>query len=129
MLHYRIDGFLNKGLSVWKAFQSKFFIWENSNENTAFHQYLKDGFSPLPSSKYDKKAKLCYMDTNSFVVYVKRDHIYKDIVENVETRFDTWNYKLDTPFPKENNKKVRGLVEDKLSEKIITKFVGLRAKT
>ena len=69
------------------------------------------------------------MDTNSFIVYVKRDHIYKDIAENVETRFDTSNYKLDRPFPKEKNKKVIGLMKDKLSGKIMIKFVGLRAKT
>ena len=39
--------------------------------------------------KYDKKAKLCYMDTDSFSVYIKTDDIYKDIAENVEKRFDT----------------------------------------
>ena len=69
------------------------------------------------------------MDTNSFIVYVKRDHIYKDIAENVESRFDTSNYKLDRPFPKEKKKKVIGLMKDKLSGKIMIKFVGLRAKT
>ena len=39
--------------------------------------------------KYGEKAKLCYMDTNSFIVYIKTDDIYKDIAEDVETRFDT----------------------------------------
>ena len=38
--------------------------------------------------KYDKNAKLCYMDTDSFIVHVKTDDICKDIVEDVETRFD-----------------------------------------
>ena len=42
--------------------------------------------------KYGKKAKLCYMDTNSFIVYIKTDDIYKDIAEDIETRFDTSNY-------------------------------------
>ena len=36
--------------------------------------------------KYDKKAKFCYMDTDSFVVYIKADHNYRDIAEDVETR-------------------------------------------
>ena len=45
--------------------------------------------------KYSKKAKLCYMDTNSFVVYIKADDIYKDIAEDVETRFDTSNYESE----------------------------------
>ena len=34
--------------------------------------------------KYDEKAKLCYMDTDSFIVYIKPDDIYKDIAEDVE---------------------------------------------
>ena len=32
------------------------------------------------------------MDTDSFIVYVKADNIYKDIAEDFETRFDTSNY-------------------------------------
>ena len=28
------------------------------------------------------------MDTHSFIVYIKTDDIYKDIAEDVETRFD-----------------------------------------
>ena len=39
--------------------------------------------------KYGENAKLCYMDTDSFIVHVKADDIYKDITEDVETRFDT----------------------------------------
>ena len=60
------------------------------------------------------------MDTDSFIEYIKTDDIYKNISEDVETRFDTPNYKLDRPLPKGKNKKVLGLM---------TKFVGLRAKT
>ena len=63
------------------------------------------------------------------IVYIKATDIYKDIAENVETRFDTSNYKLDILFPKEKNEKVIGLMKDKLNGKIMIKFVGLRAKT
>ena len=79
--------------------------------------------------KYNEKVKLCYMDTDSFIVYIKTDDIYKDIAEDVETRFDTSNYELDRPLPKGKNKKVIGLMKDELGGKIMTKFVGLRAKT
>ena len=41
--------------------------------------------------KYDEKTKLYYMDTNSFIVYIKRDDIYKDISEDV----DTSSYELE----------------------------------
>ena len=35
--------------------------------------------------KYGEKTKLCYMDTDSFIVYIKTDDVYKDIAEDVET--------------------------------------------
>ena len=41
--------------------------------------------------KYCEKAKFFYMDTDSFIVHVKTDDIYKDIVEDVEARLDTSN--------------------------------------
>ena len=45
-----------------------------------------------------KKPKLCYMDTDSFNVYIKTDDIYKDVTEDVEIRFDTSNYELECNF-------------------------------
>ena len=41
--------------------------------------------------KYGEKAKLCYMDRDSFIVYIKTNDICKDITEDVETSFDTSN--------------------------------------
>ena len=74
------------------------------------------------------KRLLCYMDTNSSIVYIKRDDIYENVEQDVETWFDTSNYELDRPFPKEENRKVIGLIKDELGGTIMTKFVGLRAK-
>ena len=54
------------------------------------------------------------MDTDSFIVYIKTDDIYKDIAENIETRFDTSNYELDRPLSKGKNKKAIGLMKDQL---------------
>ena len=76
-----------------------------------------------------KQTCAIWMGTDSVIVYIKTDYIYKDIAEDVATRFDTSNYKLDRPFIKGKNKKVITLVKDELGGKIITKFVGLRAKT
>ena len=59
--------------------------------------------------KYGENAKLCYMDTDIFIVHVKKDDIYKDIAEDVETRFDTSDFEIDRPLPKGKNKKVTGL--------------------
>ena len=58
--------------------------------------------------KYGEKAKLCYMDTGSLIAYIKADDIYKDTTEDVE---------------------INWINERLLGGKIMTKFVGLRAKT
>ena len=63
-----------------------------------------------------------------FLAHVKTDNIYKDIAEDVETRFDNSNYEINKPFPKGKNKKVIGLMKDELDEQIVKKNVGLRAK-
>ena len=59
--------------------------------------------------KYGEKIKLCFMDTDKFIVYIKTDDIYKDVADDVETRFDTSNYELDRPLAKGKNKKSIGL--------------------
>ena len=86
-----------------------------------WHNYVKP--------KYAENAILCYMDTDSFIVNVKIDDIYIDIVEEVETRFDTSNFRIDRLLPKGKNKKVIGLMKDELGGQIMKEFVGLRAKT
>ena len=60
-----------------------------------------------------------------YIVYIKADDISKEIVEDVETKFDTLDYELDRALPKGKNKKVIELMKDELSWKIMTKFVGL----
>ena len=57
--------------------------------------------------KYDNNVKLCYMDTDSFIMDIKTNDFYKDIANDVENRFDSF----------------------KLGGKIIKDFVTLRLKT
>ena len=47
---------------------------------------------------YRKKIKLRFMDISSFIVQIKTDDIYKEIAEDIETRFDTSSYELDKPL-------------------------------
>ena len=68
------------------------------------------------------KAKLCYTDTGSFIVYMKTEDIYSVIAKYVKTRFDTSNYELDRPLPKRKNKKILGLVKNELHEKVMTEL-------
>ena len=57
--------------------------------------------------KSGENAKLCYIDTYSFIAHVKTDDIYKDIAEGAETRFDTSNFELDRPLEKGKAKELK----------------------
>ena len=76
-----------------------------------------------------KQNCIIWIDRDGFIVYIKRDDIYKDIAEDVEARFDTSNYQLERSLPNRENKKVIGLMKDELGRKIMIEFVGLRVKT
>ena len=79
-------------------------------------------------SKFESSAKLCYMDTDSFVINIKTKYFYKDRAMDVKERFDTSNYIYNRPLPIGVNKKVVGLMKDELGGGIITEFVALRPK-
>ena len=71
--------------------------------------------------KYGEKAKLCFVNTHNFIVYIKTEDIYVDITKDVIIRFDTSKYELKRPTPGGKNKKVIGLMKDKLGGKITTR--------
>ena len=78
-----------------------------------WHDYIKP--------KYQDNAKRCHIDTDSFIIYIKMEDFYKDIVDHVEKWFDTSNYSEDDkrPLPIGMNKKVIGFLKDELGGKII----------
>ena len=55
---------------------------------TIMYEFWYDYVKP----KYGENAKLCYMDTDSFIVHVKTDDIYKNIAEYIETKFNISNF-------------------------------------
>ena len=79
--------------------------------------------------KYGNDDKLCYMDTDNFIMNIKTNDFYEDIAHDVENRFDTSNCEVNRLLPMGKNKKVIGLMKDELGGKIITEFVTLRPKT
>ena len=79
--------------------------------------------------KYGDNIKLCYMDTDSFIMNIKTEDFYKDIANDVEKRFDMSNYEVNRPLPTGKNKTVIGLMKDELGGKIIPEFVTLKPKT
>ena len=81
--------------------------------------------------KYGDKAKLCYTDTDSFIICIKTEDFFEDISKDVEKWFDTPNYNKKDKIPLliGKNKKLPGFFKDELGGKIITEFVALRPKT
>ena len=66
---------------------------------------------------------------DSFIIHIKTEDVYEDIANDVEERFDTWNYAIEKPQRKGKNKKLNELMKEKLGGKIMIEFVGLRPKT
>ena len=59
------------------------------------HEFWYDFIKP----KYGENARLCYIYKDSFIVNVETYDIYRDITEDVKTRFDNSNYEIDRPLP------------------------------
>ena len=59
------------------------------------HEFWYDFIKP----KYGENARLCYIYKDSFIANVETYDIYRDITEDVKTRFDNSNYEIDGPLP------------------------------
>ena len=91
---------------------------------TLIYEFWYDYIKP----KYQDRAKLCYMDIDSFVIHIITEDFYKDIANDVEKWFDTSSYD-ERSLPIGKNKNVIHLFKDKLGGKIMKVFAGVRAKT
>ena len=93
---------------------------------TLMYEFWYDYVKP----KSQHKAKLCYIDTDSFIFYIKTEDFYEDIANDVEKWFDTFNYDENDKRlpPGSQNNKVIGLFKDELGGMIIKKNFRLRAK-
>ena len=94
---------------------------------TLMYKFWYDYLKP----KYQDKVKLCYMDTDSFILQILTDDFFKDTSNDVDEWFDTSNFNKNDnrPLLIGKNKKVIGKFKDELGGKILTEFVPLRAKT
>ena len=70
------------GLSILEI--SKILIYEVS------YDYMKP--------KYNDNVRLCYMDTDSFIMNIKTNDFYKDISDDVDNRSDTSYYEVKRPL-------------------------------
>ena len=93
---------------------------------TLMYKFWYDYFKP----KYGDRAKLCYTDTDSFIIHIITEDFFEDISNDVEAWYDTSNYDENDKrlLPIGKNKKVIGLFKDKLGGRIIKNFAHLELK-
>ena len=71
--------------------------------------------------RYENRAYLCYMDTDSFVIFIETEEFCKDITDDVEKWFDISNYNENgkRPLPICKSKKIPDLFKDELNGNIM----------
>ena len=94
---------------------------------TLMYEFYYDYIKP----KYGDKVKLCYMDTDSFILHIQTEDFYMDIDNDVNEWFDTSGYdkKLNRPLSIGINKKVIGKFKDEFNGLIMSELCAPRAKT
>ena len=70
---------------------------------TLVYKFWYDYIKP----KYQGKAKICYMDPDSFIIHIKTENFYKNFANDVEKWFNSYNYdeNVKRPLPIVKNKK------------------------
>ena len=69
---------------------------------TLMYKFWYDYIKP----KYGDRAKLCYTDTDSFIIHIFTEDFFEDIADDVKIWFDTSNYD-------ENDKRPLTICDDK----------------
>ena len=93
---------------------------------TLMYEFWYDYIKP----KYQNRANLCYMGTDSFIIHIKTEDFYKEIANDVEKWFETSNYGKDDnrPFPIDKNKKKIAFFKDESGGKIIKDLLDSEQK-
>ena len=80
--------------------------------------------------KYGNQAKLCYMDTDSFIINIETDDFFKDVANDAPKWFNTSGISknLDRPLTTRINKKIIGKFKVELNGNILTEFIALGPK-
>ena len=84
-----------------------------------FYNHLK--------KQYGQRCELLYTDTDSLLLEIKTDDVYKDIKSN-ENQYDTSDYPKEHPLHSNANKKVLGKMKDECAGTPIAECVCLRPK-
>ena len=88
---------------------------------------MYDFYYNVLKKRYGEKIKLLFTDTDSLVLEIETEDIYKDMSEQKQ-HYDFSEYPKDHFLYNNENQAVVGKFKDELNGKIITEFVGLRSK-
>lgn len=126
----------------YKIFDEEFAAVEMNKTHVVMEKPITVGMSILDISKvlmydfyyghlkkkYGDNIEMLYTDTDSFVIDVKTDCFYTDMINDIE-KYDTSDYAESNEYGMPRvNKKIPGLFKDELNGQIFTEFVGLRSK-
>ena len=77
--------------------------------------------------KYGSNCQLLYTDTDSPLLEIKTEYVYKDMGENLDY-YDTSDFPKDHPLHSQKNKKVLGKMKDECAGALISEAACLRSK-
>ena len=78
--------------------------------------------------KYNDNIKLVYTDTDSYVIKVDTDDLYKDF-KDINEYMDFSDDNVEQPNYDKTNKNKLGKFKDELNGKVMTHFLGLKPKS
>jgi len=78
-------------------------------------------------ARYGPKCELIYTDTDSLILDIQREDVYKDMNENQRV-YDTSNYPKDHPLYDKRNKKVLGKMKDECGGEAIEEVFAMKPK-
>ena len=84
-----------------------------------FYNHLK--------ARYGQKCELIYTDTDSLILDIQTEDVYKDIKEDLFL-YDTSNYPKDHLLYNDRNKKALGKMKDECGGEVINEVVAVRPK-
>ena len=89
---------------------------------------IYDFFYNNLKKQYGPKCELLYIDTDSLLLEIVTDDVYKDFPAN-HSLYETSDYPKDHPLHSNGNKKVLGKTKDECAGTPIAECVCLRSKT
>lgn len=75
-----------------------------------------------------KGVHLRLINTDSFIMHNKTEDFYKDIANEVKKRFESSNYKVDSPLGMGEKQKVLDMMKNQLGVLLMKEFICLRPK-